>query len=303
MTNRARKRGPRIGTVASVLLTALALVSVGVLASRVLREPTESSPAPESSRLPGLVWSDEFDGASGQGVDLERWTVAEGAGGWGNDELQNYTDGSANLGLDGAGHLAITAQRERTTDRSDRESLYTSARVQSITTAPYGRIEARIQVPTGAGVWSAFWTLGENHGEAGWPTSGEIDVLETMNGTVEVNANVHAATLDGDGHPIGRWQKLQATTPAEPVGGSWHTYALERRAGELRFLLDGVEFHRIRSDELTEGQDWPFDQPQRLLLNLAVGGDWPGPPDASTPFPATMLVDYVRVFDTSVLDW
>lgn len=296
-------RRPRFGTLGSVLVSVLALVSVGVLAQRILREPADAAPAPASTSVPGLIWSDEFDGAAGSSVDTDRWTVAKGAGGWGNHELQSYTADPANLALDGAGHLAITAQRQQTTDDDGRTSDYTSARIQSIPTAGLGRIEARIQVPAGAGLWSAFWTLGENHGDVGWPTSGEIDVLETMNDTADVNANVHAATVDDTGQPIGRWQKLETITPDTPVGGSWHTYAVERRKGELRFLFDGVEFHRIREDQLTEGQAWPFDQPQRLLLNLAVGGDWPGSPDASTPFPATLLVDYVRVFDTSVLDW
>ena len=302
MASSTTRRRPRLGLLGSVLVTALAVVALAVLALRVLQVPSPTNAAPEENSMSGLIWSDEFDGSAGSGVDRSRWEFAEGAGGWGNNELQNYTGDPANLSLDGEGHLAITGQRQQTTYKG-RDWDYTSARIESIPTAPDGRIEARIRVPAGAGLWSAFWTLGENHNKVGWPTSGEIDILETMNDTAEVNANTHAATVDSSGQPIGRWQKLQATRPASPVAGSWHTYALERKGDELRFLLDGVEFHRIRKDQLTEGQNWPFDQPQRVLLNLAVGGDWPGSPDTSTPFPATMLVDYVRVFDTSVLDW
>lgn len=297
------RRRPTPGLIGSALVTVLAVGALAVFGLRILQVPSSTSTAPEETSMPGLVWSEEFNGPAGQGVNSKRWRVAEGAGGWGNNELQNYTDDPANLALDGDGHLAITGQRQRTTDKQGRESAYTSARIESIPSAPDGRIEARIKVPAGAGLWSAFWTLGKNHNKVGWPTSGEIDILETMNDTAEVNANAHAATVDGSGQPIGRWQKLQATRPASPVGGSWHTYTLERKDDELRFLLDGVEFHRIRKDELTEGQNWPFDQQQQVLLNLAIGGDWPGSPNTNTSFPATMLVDYVRVFDTSVLDW
>lgn len=302
MASSTTRRRPRLGLIGSVIVTALAVVALAVLALRVLQVPSPTDAAPKEASMPGLIWNDEFDGSAGQGVDQSRWKVAKGAGGWGNNELQNYTDDPANLALDGEGHLAITGQREETTDKG-RDWDYTSARIESIPTAPDGRIEARINVPAGAGLWSAFWTLGKNHSKVGWPTSGEIDILETMNDTAEVNANAHAATVDSSGQSIGRWQKLQATRPANPVAGNWHTYALERKDDELRFLLDGVEFHRIRKDQLTEGQAWPFDQQQRLLLNLAIGGDWPGPPNTGTPFPSTMLVDYVRVFDTSVLDW
>ena len=302
MATSTTRRRPRLGLIGSALVTALAMVALAVLALRVLQVPLPTNTAPEETSMPGLVWSDEFDGPAGSGVDRSRWEVDKGAGGWGNNELQNYTDDPANLALDGEGHLAITGQRQQTTDKG-RDWDYTSARIESIPTASDGRIEARIMVPAGAGLWSAFWTLGKNHDKVGWPTSGEIDILETMNDTAEVNANTHASTVDSGGQEIGRWQKLQTTRPANPVAGNWHTYALERKDDELRFLLDGVEFHRVRKDQLTEGQAWPFDQPQRLLLNLAVGGDWPGPPNSSTPFPSTMLVDYVRVFDTSVLDW
>lgn len=297
------RRRPRLGMIGSASVTALAMVALAVLAMRILQVPSPADTSPKETSMPGLVWSDEFDGPAGRGVDRSRWRVAEGAGGWGNNELQNYTDDSANLALDGEGHLAITGQRQQTTDKRGRDAGYTSARITSIPNAPDGRIEARINVPAGAGLWSAFWTLGKNHSKVGWPTSGEIDIMETMNDTAEVHANAHAATMDGSGQSIGRWQKLQTTRPDAPVAGSWHTYALERKDDELRFLLDGVEFHRIRADQLTEGQSWPFDQPQQLLLNLAIGGDWPGSPNSSTPFPATMLVDYVRVYDTSVLDW
>lgn len=297
------RRRQRLGMIGSAVVTALAIGALAVLVIQILQAPAPTNTTPEADSMRGLVWSDEFDGRAGQGVDPDRWQVAEGAGGWGNNELQNYTDDPANLALDGEGHLAITGQRQETRDGRGRDSAYTSARITSVFTAPDGRIEARINVPAGSGLWSAFWTLGENHDEAGWPTSGEIDIMETMNDTAEVHANTHAATTDGDGQPIGRWQKLQTIRPDAPVAGNWHTYTLERKNDELRFLLDGVEFHRIRADQLTEGQSWPFDQPQQVLLNLAIGGDWPGPPTTSTPFPATMLVDYVRVYDTSVLDW
>ncbi|MGD9695300.1 MAG: glycoside hydrolase family 16 protein [Thermoleophilia bacterium] len=228
------------------------------------------------------VWSDEFAGPEGA-APADHWTPAEGGGGWGNEELQTYTSRPENVALDGDGHLRITARRES-------DGSFTSARLQSTAGFVRGRIEARIRVPAGAGLWSAFWTLGAGGTRVGWPRSGEIDVMEVMNDTRTVNANVHVADAAS---PDGRGQAPGLLTRDAPLADGWHVYGLEWSRERLVFTLDGREYHRITRGEVA---DWPFDEAQVLLLNLAVGGRWPGPPDASTPFPATMLVDWVRVY-------
>ncbi|PJJ58328.1 beta-glucanase (GH16 family) [Mumia flava] len=240
-----------------------------------------------------LVWSDEFDGDAGAPPSTGRWRILTGAGGWGNDELQAYTSEADNVALDGEGHLRIRALAEPTLDAEGRPAAYTSARIESLQAFTYGRIEARIKVPAGQGLWSAFWTLGQDHESVGWPRSGEIDVLETFGDTRDLHANAHAASREpADG---GRWQALGTTTLDEPLADGWHVYGVDWTGDALVFTLDGTEHHRILRADLSGEQRWPFDGPQVLLLNLAVGGSWPGPPDDSTVFPAELLVDWVRV--------
>ena len=224
-----------------------------------------------------LVWSDEFNGTS---VNTANWTFEVGGGGWGNNELQYYTNGNNASIQNGA--LVIEARRENVGGNA-----YTSSRM--ITRGKrefrYGRIEARIAVPLGQGIWPAFWMLGANFGSVGWPASGEIDVLEHVNTSNTVYGTIH---WDAGGYAT--YGGSTNTTPA-----NYHVYAIEWTASYIRWFVDGVQYHEaniLNNINSTE----EFHRPFFLLLNVAVGGNWPGPPNASTPFPARMLVDYVRVY-------
>ncbi|OLT10606.1 hypothetical protein BJF78_28615 [Pseudonocardia sp. CNS-139] len=248
------------------------------------------------SRGPDPVWAQEFTGPAGTPPDIDVWQIMDLAGGWGNQELQAYTTRPVNIAYDGRGNLRITAQRERWTDPRGNRAGYTSARVESVEAFRYGRIEARIRVPAGQGLWSAFWTLGTDRERVGWPAVGEIDIMELRNDTRELELSAHGQAGRRD-----RWRE-PATVAAEPFAGEWHVYRLDWTPGRLAWFVDGVQRHVLERADLGRDQHWPFDRPQHLLLNLAVGGRWPGPPDATTPLPAHMLVDWVRVHDVSVID-
>ncbi|WHX50976.1 RICIN domain-containing protein [Paenibacillus woosongensis] len=231
-----------------------------------------------------LVWSDEFDGNS---LNSANWTaeIGTGSGGWGNNELQYYTNRPQNLQVTG-GNLVITAQRE-----SYGGMNYTSARIktQGLKNFTYGKVEARIKLPSGQGLWPAFWMLGSNITTVGWPASGEIDIMERVNNNSFVNGTVH---WDANGHAeYGR-------TSGNLDFSQFHTYSIEWDPNYIRWFVDGVQFNEFYIANGT-GNTEEFQKPFFILLNMAVGGNWPGSPNASTPFPAQMLVDYVRVYQAA----
>jgi beta-glucanase (GH16 family) len=233
-----------------------------------------------------LSWGDEFAGAAGARPDPARWSYDLGASGWGNAELQEYTDSPSNAALDGRGNLAIVARYDG--------GRYTSARLktQDRYTQRYGRIEARIRIPEGQGIWPAFWMLGDNIGDVGWPASGEIDIMENVG---QEPAAVHGS-LHGPGFSAGN--SLTATRTLR--SGAWHerfhVFAAEWSPRSIAFFVDGEEYARFRPVNVPTGGQWVFDHPFFVLLNVAVGGHWPGSPDGSTRFPQTMLVDYLRLY-------
>jgi len=241
-----------------------------------------------------VIWSDEFDGEADTPIDSRNWTHEVGGGGWGNDELQFYTESPRNVGLDGQGNLAIVARSE-TPD--DGRSLYggcwyTSARI--ITKGrfefAYGEIETRIKLPRGKGVWSALWMLGGNLPEVPWPACGEIDVFENLGHDPRtIYGTVHGPGYSGQ-QGIGR-----SYTATDDLSAGFHIYAVEWHPDSIRWRLDGHCFSSITRGDLS-GRPWVFDHPFFILLNVAVGGSWPGAPDSSTTFPQTLLVDYVRVY-------
>ncbi|MDZ4267597.1 MAG: glycoside hydrolase family 16 protein [Mycobacterium sp.] len=234
---------------------------------------------------PRVLFLDEFDGPAGA-PPSSQWWYDTGGGGWGNNELQVYTDNPANVSLDGAGRLAITA-------RGDARDRITSARITTKGTMAFvsGRAEARIALPAGAGLHSAFWLLGSDIDRVGWPAAGEIDVIETLNDATEFHTGVHAPAQGS-----ARGQEVSAAGPAPfPLVGEFHTYWVERSPGRIVTGIDDVTLFAATPADLAPDSRWVFDAPFFLLLNLAVGGNWPGPPDASTPNPSTMLVDSVRV--------
>lgn len=243
----------------------------------------QQAPQPAAPTGWTLAWSDEFDGDA---LDTSKWVAESGGHGWGNQELQYYTGRPENVRV-GGGMLTIEARKERYEG-----SEYTSARLKTagLKETQYGRYEARIKIPKGRGIWPAFWMLGANIKQAGWPKSGEIDIMEII-GKEPGNAY---GTLHGPGYSGEHaFSKAIALDGAE-YGDDFHVFAVEWEPGEIRWYRDGVHFHTARPN-VVKGE-WVFDHPFFVLLNLAVGGLWPGYPDATTEFPRRMLVDYVRVY-------
>ncbi len=243
-----------------------------------------------------LVWSDEFDGAEGSGVDPAKWRVETGGHGFGNNELQYYRDSRVNL-KQSQGNLVITATRQDAAQYtcSAGPCQYTSARVNTSGKfeVTYGRIEARLKLPRGQGIWPAFWMLGADLATAGWPACGEIDVMENVG---HLPTTVHG-TLHGPGYSGGSGLTASLNSPTGAAfGDDFHVYAVEWSANRVRFLVDGAVYRTRTPADLPGGASWVFNRPFFLLLNLAVGGNWPGPPDGTTQFPQQLLVDYVRVY-------
>lgn len=244
-----------------------------------------------------LLWADEFDGPAGASPDGSAWVPDLGnrdAEGWGNHELQWYTDAAENAHLDGAGHLVIAAREAPagaaypcfTVDACP----YTSARLTTDGTVSLasGRIEVRARIPNGTGLLPAIWLLGDN-GRT-WPDQGEVDVAEVVGDEpATVYGTVHGPGYFNEGGVGG------ATELAAPSGAGFHVYALDKRPGRLTWSVDGVDYLTVTPEDLPDPDDWVFEQTLHLLLDVAVGGDWPGDPDAGTVFPAAMVVDYVRV--------
>ena len=229
-----------------------------------------------------LVWSDEFDGDT---INPENWFYDLGGGGWGNNELQNYTEREENARIED-GILVIEAREEKY-----KASDYTSARLktQELQTWTYGRVEARLQLPTGQGVWSAFWMLGEDIATSGWPQCGEIDIMENIG-----DPNTVYGTIHGPGYSGGDGVGSSYTSSALALDEDFHIYAIEWQPGEISWYVDDVLYNTI-SDADVSGA-WVYDYDFFIILNLAVGGLWPGNPDETTIFPQRLLVDYVRVY-------
>ena len=251
-----------------------------------------------------LLWSDEFAGSAAQSApDPANWTYETGAGGWGNHELETYcaygssqapcnpSQPNAFVGQDGYLHIVA---------RNDGHGLYTSARLKSqgLKSFQYGRIEARIKIPKGEGFWPAFWMLGDNIDKVNWPACGELDIMENIGkepGTI--HGSVHGSGFTGTA--IG----LPYTLPEKAAfADAFHTYGLIWSPKKIAYYV-GDPMHIYASftpADLPKGAVWPFDDGKYFfLLNLAIGGDWPGSPDDASKFPQEMLVDYVRVYASS----
>ncbi|MBI4792775.1 MAG: glycoside hydrolase family 16 protein [Deltaproteobacteria bacterium] len=268
--------------------------------------PSPTSPHTFTSVTAGksrLVWRDEFEGPQGAPPDPSKWRQERGGEGWGNHELQYYTDQAENAVLDGNGCLAITARTITDADPANRMCWYgpgrfTSARLNTrgIFSFTYGVVEARIKLPFGQGIWPAFWMLGANFGEVGWPECGEIDIMENIGrepGTVHGTA--HGPGYSG-GNGLGG---VHALPEGQAMKDAFHIFAVEWQPGTIRWYLDNQLYCEVMQAQLPKGTPWPFDRPFFLLLNMAVGGDWPGSPDDTTVFPQVMLVDFVRVYQTT----
>jgi beta-glucanase (GH16 family) len=237
-----------------------------------------------------LSWSDEFNAEAGTKPDQTYWSYDLGGGGWGVMQLQSYTNLAANAATDGMGNLAIVAIK-------DAQGNFTSARIktQNKFQQAYGRFEIRAKVVTGNGMWPAFWMLGDNFDTAGWPQCGEIDIME-VRGTQPFK---NGGSLHGPGysgmHPLSGSYSLPDSGPK--LSDDFHIYAIEWETNVVRFYVDDnlYETH-TPADIPADAGPWVYDHPFFILINVAVGGTYPGLPDG-TVFPQTMLVDYVRVYE------
>jgi beta-glucanase (GH16 family) len=251
---------------------------------------------PAPGELAGIapVWSDEFDGPAGSPPDPAAWAAETGGHGWGNRELQHYTGSSENASLDGAGNLVITVRREDPGIRDDRFGgrEYTSARLISkdLMALRYGLVQARMRLPGGRGIWPAFWMLGQDLDEAGWPRCGEIDVMENFG---RDPALVHG-TVHGPGY-CGAHGVTASYQAGFGLADGFHTYSAAWEPGRIRWFLDDHQYATVTPGDL-RGHRWVFDHDFFLLLNVAVGGTPSVPPDRSVTFPQRMLVDYVRCY-------
>jgi beta-glucanase (GH16 family) len=241
-----------------------------------------------------LVWSDEFDGPSGSAVNSSRWSFDIGGNGWGNNELETYTSRTANSHLEG-GRLVIKALKETFAGPDNITRHYTSARLvtKNKFSQAFGRFEARIRIPYGQGIWPAFWMLGDNIDTAHWPNCGEIDIMENIGKEPSI---VHG-TFHGPGYSGGSGVTAAYALPAgQKFSDDFHTFAVEWEPNVIRFYVDESLYKTRTPSDLPAGASWVFDHPFFIILNVAVGGGWPGNPDATTVFPQQMLVDYVRVY-------
>ncbi len=236
-----------------------------------------------------LVWSDEFSGVAGVSPDVKKWKYDIGTGnnGWGNAELEYYTNRTSNVSLDGKGNLAITAKSEMYSG-----SAFTSARIKTLGffEQTYGRIEARIKTPWGPGVWPAFWLLGSNAETDGWPQCGEIDIMELRG----QKPNIVSSTVHGPGYSGSASITKSFAFENARFDVDFHVFAVEWGVDYIDFFVDSTLYQRITPDDVTG--KWVFDHPFHIILNVAVGGNYLGFPTSQTPFPQSMLVDYVKVY-------
>jgi len=273
----------------------LLFASMTLLATLGICQATAGDLSPQAAESRWtLVWSDEFNGPDGSRPDAAKWNFEVGGNGWGNQELQYYTSRPENSFVRG-GNLVIQALKESFTGPDHVTRNYTSARMttQGLFEQAYGRFEARLKIPRGQGIWPAFWLLGNDFGKIGWPACGEIDIME--------NIGKEPSTTHGSMHGPGYSGDFDFTSVYKLPGGvhffdDFHVFAIEWEPGIVRFFVDQELYATFTPSRLPAGMKWVFDHPFFIVLNVAAGGVWPGPPDSNTVFPQAMLVDYVRVY-------
>jgi beta-glucanase (GH16 family) len=241
-----------------------------------------------------LVWSDEFSQTNGSAPDPAKWIYDFGGSGWGNNELETYTDRRENCRIEN-GSLVIEVRKEKFTGKDGVARDYTSARIKTKTKAAwtFGRIEARIKIPQGQGIWPAFWMLGTNIDAVGWPQCGEIDIMENIGREPSIiHGTIHGPGYCG-GEGIGGSYHFSEDIK---VGDNFHIFTVEWTTNRISWFVDEKRYFSVTPNSLPAKSRWVFTEPQFLLLNLAVGGSWPGKPDENNKYPKSMLVDYVRVY-------
>lgn len=273
------------------------LFSVAVGGACARATPGSMVPPPSAA----LLWSDEFEGVAGSRPDSTRWRYDVGDGcatticGWGNEEKQSYTSATENVALNGSGQLAIVATRAPAGLACYYGPCrYTSAKITTrgrMSAAP-GRVEARIKIPTGQGLWPAFWLLGAGFPVTPWPQTGELDVMENRGSEPAVSSSaIHGPGYFGDSSFANRF-----TLPRGAFSDAYHTFAVAWDSLEVRFFVDSTQHYRVSRADVQRRGAWVFDQSFFVILNLAVGGTFDGEPASDAVLPATMLVDYIRVY-------
>ncbi|MGW5650723.1 ricin-type beta-trefoil lectin domain protein [Streptomyces humi] len=256
--------------------------------------PARAASASADAGAAAVTFSDNFDGAAGSAVDSSKWTQETGDN-VNNHEREYYTSGTNNAALDGQGHLVITAKKENPANYQCWYGTcqYTSARLNTSGkfSAQYGHVEARMKIPRGQGMWPAFWMLGTDIGSVGWPNSGEIDVMENVGFEPStVHGTIHGPGYSGS-NGIGAAYSLPN---GQAFADSFHTFAVDWAPNSIKWSVDGTVYE-TRTPADVGGNTWAFNKPFFLILNLAVGGYWPGDPNSSTAFPAQLVVDSVSV--------
>ncbi|XUL86172.1 ricin-type beta-trefoil lectin domain protein [Streptomyces galilaeus] len=269
-----------------------AALSAALVASAAIGPAQAASTS--DAQADAVTFSDTFDGAAGSAVNSSNWTQETGDN-VNNHEREYYTSGTNNAALDGQGHLVITAKKENPANYQCWYGTcqYTSARLNTSGkfSAQYGHVEARMQIPRGQGMWPAFWMLGTDIGSVGWPNSGEIDVMENVGFEPStVHGTIHGPGYSG-ANGIGAAYTL---ANGAAFADAFHTFAVDWAPNSIKWSVDGVVYE-TRTPADVGGNTWAFNKPFFLILNLAVGGDWPGDPNSATAFPAKLVVDSVSV--------
>ncbi|QJX48879.1 glycoside hydrolase family 16 protein [Hymenobacter taeanensis] len=266
-------------------LLALSLLACTETKPQVIPAPAPAlvnSEAREPNQYTELKWSDDFDGSA---LDQTKWVYEQGASGWGNQELQNYTNSPENVFTE-SGNLVIRAKQQTPGTNS-----YTSGRIitKGKQSFQFGRLDVRAKVPKGKGVWPAIWMLGSDIDQNNWPVCGEIDIMELRGSKPrEMLSTMHYGTGSADHRYTGTTERL-----AYDLSDDFHVFSVVRSQNLMRFYLDGREYYRFSN---SDASPYPFNNPFFVILNLAIGGNFDGNPDATTTFPQQMQVDYVRFY-------
>lgn len=273
-----------------IAILACCIVAISVAAawgalhvSRSARSGASAATAEPQIRMPGLVWDDEFSGSAGSRPSSARWEIETGPR---NGTLQLYTPSTGNVSLNGHGDLVITARRTAS-------GGYTSAAIQTAGRfqTEYGRIEARIKLPSGPGLWPAFWAVGGDFNRVGWPRSGEIDVMENYGSDpYKITGSIHGPWNRPDAYAI-HSDKISPVA----LAGAFHVYGVIWSPNSITFTLDGTPYATVTPKSLSGNDQWVFNKPFYLILDLAVGGRYSGNPKL-TRLPQSLVVDWVRVY-------
>lgn len=239
-----------------------------------------------------LVWNDEFDGPA---LNLEKWSYEIGGHGWGNNELQYYSDDDSTAFIRD-GKLVLRADLvPQGTGSADNLRYFSSARLRTSGKGDwrYGRIEVKAKLALGQGIWPAIWMLPTDWMYGGWPESGEIDIMEHVGyDPGRVHGSIHTGSYN---HKINT--QRGGSKLLDKISSKFYVYAIEWYEDRIDFLIDDAKYFSFQNDGKNDFNTWPFNQRFHLLINIAVGGDWPGSPDETTQFPTEMEVEYVRVYE------